>query len=256
MEGKELNNEDEENNPKSANEDETDNFGLPEIEGTNEKSKELEDPFTNTWNEKKEEDQPIFSSTSEDDSAHEQSYANDYSYEEKHEEPEEHHDTYRSSSYYEETYGQKKSPVGWIIAAVIFIIVIAAGAIWYFTQGKEEPQVKPEQVVQQTVQEPEPEPEPEPVKPKEPEKVAGVYELDQPIGRYHVIVASSIDKDLIRDYAFKLAKKNMACYILAPRGNKKFHRLSVADYETVNQAALKAEQLKGEFGSDVWVIRY
>ncbi|MDZ7604123.1 MAG: SPOR domain-containing protein [Cyclobacteriaceae bacterium] len=255
MEGKELNNEDEENDKKkSGNEDDSDNFGLPEIDGTSEKNKELDDPFANTWDEKKDEDQPIFSTSSDEYSEKEESYTSDYTYEEKHEEPVEPHEEYKSSSYYEETYGQKKSPVGWIIALVLFLIAIAAGAIWYFTMGKEEPPVRTEQVTQQPIVEPEP--EPEPVKPKEPEKVAGVYELEKPNGRYHVIVASSIDKDLIRDYAFKLAKKNMACYILAPRGNKKFHRLSVADYETVNQAALKSEQLKGEFGSDVWVIRY
>jgi flagellar basal body-associated protein FliL len=255
MEGKELNNEDEENDKKkSGNEDDSDNFGLPEIEGTNEKNKELDDPFTNTWNEKKEEDQAIFSSTSEGYSEKEESYTSNYPYEEKPEEPVETHEEYKSSSYYEETYGQKKSPVGWIIVIVLFVVAIAAAAIWYFTMGKEEPPVQTQQVVEQPVTEPEP--EPEPVKPKEPEKVAGVYELDAPIGRYHVIVASSVDKDLVRDYAFKLAKKNMACYILAPRGNKKFHRLSVSDYQTVNEAALKAEQLKGEFGSDVWVIRY
>ncbi len=253
MEGKELYNEDEENNKKkSDNEDDSDNFGLPEVEGTNEKNKEMDDPFTNTWNEKKEEDQPIFSSASEE--YKEESYESGYSYEEKHDEPEARNEEYKSAAYYEETYGQKKSPVGWIIVIVLFVIAIAAAAIWYFTMGKEEPPIQTQQVVQQPT--PEPEPEPEPVKPKEPEKVAGVYELDQPIGRYHVIVASSVDKDLVRDYAFKLAKKNMACYILAPRGNKKFHRLSVADYQTVNEAALKAEQLKGEFGSDVWVIRY
>jgi len=255
MEGKELYNEDEENDKKkSGNDDDSDNFGLPEIDGANEKDKALDDPFANTWDEKKEEDQSIFSSTSEEYSNKGESYESGYSYEEKQEEPEARTEEFKSAAYYEETYGEKKSPVGWIIVIVLFVIALAAGAIWYFTMGKEEPPPPIQQVVEQPIVEPEP--EPEPVKPKEPEKVAGVYELDQPIGRYHVIVASSVDKDLVRDYAFKLAKKNMACYILAPRGNKKFHRLSVADYKTVNEAALKAEQLKSEFGSDVWVIRY
>ncbi|MCK5470493.1 MAG: SPOR domain-containing protein, partial [Cyclobacteriaceae bacterium] len=82
------------------------------------------------------------------------------------------------------------------------------------------------------------------------------YELNEPTGRYHVIVASSIDVDLIRDYGNKLAKQGMTCNIIAPRGSKNFHRLSVADYVSLNDATVKSEQLKNDLGEDVWVIRY
>ena len=71
-----------------------------------------------------------------------------------------------------------------------------------------------------------------------------------------MIVASSVDKDLVRDYANKLAAQGMTCNILAPRANKIFHRLSVADFVSLNDAAIKSEELKHSMGEDVWVIRY
>ncbi len=254
MEGKELNKEGDEGNQNRRKDDDSDSFGLPEINGDDENSVNLDDPFENTWKEKKDEDQPIFSSTTDNYTERSDSYTSTYSYEQETQEPEQPEVQQEAprSAYYEEAYHEKSSPVGWIILGVVVVVLLGAAAFWYFTST---PKEEPPQV-QQVIPEPEPEPEPEPVKPAEPVKVAGVYEIDQPTGRYHVIVASSFDKDLIRDYAFKLSKKGMACNILAPRGNKKFHRLSVADYLTVNEAAVKSDQLKGEYGSDVWVIRY
>lgn len=256
MEGKELYNDDEELNPKSnkdENED-SDNFGLPDVEGEDEKSEDLGDPFSESWEEKKEEEEPYAYS---DDLAAEDNADSTYAYSDEPEVPDEPetNDEYRSS-YYEEEYGQKKSPVGWIILGVIVVIAIVIGVFWWINR-EPEPKPVPQQVVQQpVVKEPEPEPEPEPVVNPEPVKKAGLFEINEPTGRYHVIVASSIDRDLVMDYGKKLAKQGMTCNVLAPRGNKKFHRLSVADFASLNDAALKSEQLKSEFGEEVWVIRY
>jgi cell division septation protein DedD len=146
--------------------------------------------------------------------------------------------------------------VGWIILGVIVVIAIVIGVFWWINR-EPEPKPVPQQVVQQPVaKEPEPEPEPEPIVNPEPVRKAGLFEINEPTGRYHVIVASSIDRDLVMDYGKKLAKNGMTCNVLAPRGNKKFHRLSVADFVSLNDAALKSEQLKSEFGQEVWVIRY
>ncbi len=253
MEGKELyNNEDEDFNSKSKKEEEdADDFGLPEIEDTEEKSENLGDPYAESWEEKKEEES--FSNETYDSSASTSSEP-DYTYNDELEDTEAHEEEYKSS-YYEEEYGQKKSPIGWIILGVVGVLAVIIGVFWWLNKEPEPVVVVTPPVIEQPVVEPEPvveEPTPKP----EPVKQAGVFEINQPTGRYHVIVASSIDVDLVRDYGKKLAKQGMTCNILAPRGNKKFHRLSVADYVSLNDASLKSEQLKSTLGGDVWVIRY
>ncbi|NJN27602.1 MAG: SPOR domain-containing protein [Cyclobacteriaceae bacterium] len=249
MEGKELYNEDDDFYSKSKKEEDEDDFGLPEIEDSDTKSDTLGDPYSNSWEEKKEEEYSYSNDT----------YANtdpepDYTYKEEDTDSEIEEEEDYKSSYYEEEYGKKKSPVGWIIFAVILIIAAIGGLFWWLNRDQT-PVVQAPPVVEQKIVEPEPvieEPEPTP----EPVKQAGVFEINQPTGRYHVIVASSLDVDLIRDYANTLANDGMTCNILAPRGNKKFHRLSVADYVSLNDAAVKAEQLKSTLNGDTWVIRY
>lgn len=261
MEGKELYNEDEEFDPKSnkgLGDDDADDFGLPEIEDTYGQNDEIGDPFTDNLS-----DQPADNSFSDfDDSSSSYSadapYSEpDYSYDEDQDTSDSDEGEYRSS-YYDEDYQQKRSPVGWIVFGILFIIVVLAGGYWWFYLRDKEPEPPQQTTIVPPVTEietPEPEPvveEPEP----EPTQQAGVYEINEATGRYHVIVASSIDKDLVRDYGNKLAKDGMVCNILAPRGNLKFHRLSVADFESVNEATIKSEELKNSMGADVWVIRY
>ena len=260
MEGKELYNEEDEQNKKPSGEDDADSFGLPEIDSRDKDTTDLGEPFSDSWKKPGEENEPIFSSSStseqsESDSSYQysgSSYESDYSSDNDEIEDENQERVYKSS-YYEDSGEQRKSPVVWIVLAIVFLIAIIVGVLWWINRTPPPPPVVQQPVEQRVVQ---PTPEPEPVRVVEPVKQAGVFEIDQPTGRYHVIVASSIDKDLVRDYAEKLAKNGMTCNILAPRGNKKFHRLSVADYVSLNEAALRSEQLKGEFGSDVWVIRY
>lgn len=261
MEGKELyNNDDEELDPKSKKEEENaEDFGLPEIEDSEDDSSDLAEPNADVWEEDKEEESIPNLDSSEEDSSAEETTNTVYDFEEDTTETDSDSDGYQSS-YYEEEYEKKKSPVVWIILGVILLIAIILGIfMWINKEDAPEPIVtrKTQPVVEQPVQEPEPvvvEQEPEP----EPEVIseAGVFDLNAPIGRYHVIVASSIDSDLVRDYAHKLAAQGMTCNILAPIGNKKFHRLSVADYVSLNDATIKSEQLKSEMGTDVWVIRY
>ena len=249
MEGKELyNNEDEDFNSKSKKEDDSDDFGLPEIEESESKTEDLGDPYSDNWEEKKED--PYSSDTY--GSTEPESTEQEYGYNEE-VEGENTEGEYKSS-YYEEEYGQKKSPVGWIVFGIIAVLAVIIGVIWWFNREPEPAPVVQKPIIEETIVEPEPEPEPTPA--PEPVKQAGVFEINQPTGRYYVIVASSIDKDLVHDYGKKLAKQGMTCNILAPRGNKKFHRLAVADYVSLNDASLKSEQLKSTLGGDVWVIRY
>ena len=86
--------------------------------------------------------------------------------------------------------------------------------------------------------------------------VGTVETLNERTGRYYVVVASSIDGDLIMDYAKRLTDKGVNAKIVAPYGRVKFHRLTVAEGETFAAAHQTAEQLKGQYSEDIWVIKY
>lgn len=87
--------------------------------------------------------------------------------------------------------------------------------------------------------------------------VAGTIEtLNERTGRYYVVVASSIDGDLIMDYAKDLSAKGVNARIIAPYGRVRFHRLTVADGETFAATQQIADGLKGEYSQGAWVIKY
>lgn len=76
-------------------------------------------------------------------------------------------------------------------------------------------------------------------------------------GRYYVVIASSIDGDLIMDYAKKLAAKGTGSKIIPPFGKTKFHRLAVAEGDTYANAQGTADGMKGgDYGDKVWVVKY
>ncbi len=86
---------------------------------------------------------------------------------------------------------------------------------------------------------------------------AGTIEtLSERTGRYYVVVASALDDDLLMDYAKKLSKQGITCKIIPPFGKYKVSRISIADGDTFVAAAAKAEQLKGNYGDAVWVLKY
>lgn len=86
--------------------------------------------------------------------------------------------------------------------------------------------------------------------------VGTVETLNERTGRYYVVVASSIDGDLIMDFAKRLTDKGLNAKIIAPYGNVRFHRLTVAEGESFAAAQQTAEQLKGEYSDAIWVIKY
>jgi hypothetical protein len=86
---------------------------------------------------------------------------------------------------------------------------------------------------------------------------AGVIDtLTERTGRYYVVVASSIDGDLILDYAKKLSPKGVTPRIIPPHGKVKFYRLAVADGDTYASTQATANQMKGEYGEGAWVVKY
>lgn len=86
--------------------------------------------------------------------------------------------------------------------------------------------------------------------------VGTIETLNARTGRYYVVVASSIDGDLIMDFAKTLTGKGVNAKIIAPYGNVRFHRLTVAEGDSFASAAQTAEQLKGEYSDAIWVIKY
>jgi hypothetical protein len=87
--------------------------------------------------------------------------------------------------------------------------------------------------------------------------VPGTIEtVEAPNGRFYVVVSSSVDGDLAMDYAQKLAKEGNSIRIINPSGtNKLFHRVSVADYSTWDEA-VAATSSASAFGEGVWVLKY
>lgn len=80
--------------------------------------------------------------------------------------------------------------------------------------------------------------------------------LNARTGRWYVVVTSSIDGDLVMDYAKKQSAKGISSKIIPPYGKWKFHRLAIADYDTFALAQAGADAAKTEYGSGVWVIKY
>lgn len=86
--------------------------------------------------------------------------------------------------------------------------------------------------------------------------VGTIETLTERTGRYYVVIASAIDGDLLMDYAKKLSEKGVSAKIIAPYGNVKFHRLTVAEGETFASTQQTADQLKSEYNEGAWVIKY
>ena len=274
------NNENEEQNQDSGqNEHESDDFGLPDIENT-------DDPASD-YQKKQEEYNPEedslgspYSDSPEEDNSNSETYSDPYAYNEGSDANTEYN--YESEStgygddnpvnddefhdaYYDE--GEKQgSPVGWIILGIVLVIGLGIGAFWWFNRTPEPPKAtfKPPKTTPavtqpdttaQTVDKAPPK-NTAPQATTQPESTGAITEISEPTGRYYVVIASFIDDDLANDYAKKLSKEGVTCKILAPQGKKKFFRFSIADFPTVNDAALKAEQVKSTYGEGVWVMKY
>ena len=87
-------------------------------------------------------------------------------------------------------------------------------------------------------------------------KEATFTTISAPTGRYYVVVASFIDVDMAADFGNKLKADGVSSALLAPKGNKKFNRLTLGDYSTWNEAQEQANKLKGQYGDGLWVLKF
>ena len=74
-------------------------------------------------------------------------------------------------------------------------------------------------------------------------------------GRYYVVVGSFVDGDLANDYGNDLAAKGSGIMILSPP-DKGFYRVALSDYSSWTEAQTNANGLKGDYGENVWVLKY
>lgn len=81
--------------------------------------------------------------------------------------------------------------------------------------------------------------------------------LNDRTGRYHIVISSAVDDDLIMDYAKKLSAGGTSSMIIPPYGKKnKFHRLVIGDYASFEEAQTSADGIKSTYGDAIWVIKY
>lgn len=157
------------------------------------------------------------------------------------------------------------------IIGIVFVVLLAIAASWYFAVYRPEKQ-KEKALIEQKRKEAEQ---------LEQDKLAAeqrlleerrraeelaaasvktqegsIETLSARTSRYYVVAASSIDADLVMDYAKKLSAKGVNCKIIPPYGKVKFSRLTVAEGETFADAQKLANTMKADYGDALWVIKY
>jgi hypothetical protein len=80
--------------------------------------------------------------------------------------------------------------------------------------------------------------------------------ISESTGRYYIVIESFVDSDMAADHGKDLATKGFSTALLSPQGKRKFHRLTVGDFDTFVAAQEEANKLKAEFGEDLWVLKY
>ena len=176
---------------------------------------------------------------------------------------------------YQPTYTYKEeSPSAWPkVLGILLLLILIGGAVWYFAfyrpeqLAREERERKETQAIQEEARRKEDERQAAkraadeaknaaPVVPPKP-AIGTIETLSGRSGRYYVVVASSIDGDLIMDYAKKLSAKGVSTKIIPPFGKSSFHRLSIAEGDTYATTQEAADGLKGgDYGDKVWVVKY
>lgn len=160
------------------------------------------------------------------------------------------------------------------IIAALLITVIVSGAIWYFAFYRPQ-KLAEEKAVQEELDKKEAARLAAEKKKQEEARLAAekaaneaadadeasanqpVFSIiSEPTGRYYIVIASFIDEDMAKDMGEKLKAGGTSSALLAPKGNKKFNRLTLGDFGSFNEAQEEANKLKGEHGDGLWVLKY
>lgn len=249
---------------KDLNQDQTnefneadDNFGLPDVEYKPLDEEREEEKVESTHEETTYEREEVYASVA-DDREEEVVYEKEYV----------------PGNY---TPPKEESSAGKIIVAILILLLVGVG-IWYFgfhrpEQAREQARIEKQRqneeakrlAAQRKAEEERrarEEAEAEAARLAEEEeasrnKVGTVETISSRTGRYYVVVASALDGDLAMDYANKISKEQgKDVQIIPPFGKSKFHRIALADLDSWASAQNLANDMKGEYGDGVWVIKY
>lgn len=158
------------------------------------------------------------------------------------------------------------------IAGIIVVVLLGLAATWYFAVYKPQQAAEEKALMEQKRKKAEAEEQERleqqrrleeerrrleaeaaaNAKPKE----GTIETLSERTKRYYVVVSSSIDSDLVMDYAKKLSANGVNCKIIPPYGKVKFSRLTIAEGDTYASAQSLADEMKGQYGDALWVIKY
>lgn len=233
--------------------DSDDSFGLPEIEY---------EPI------RRDEPTESTSASSGDNEPQPQQEENSYAGfgQDQHEEP-------VSGEPYRYTPYQEESSIWPKVLGILFVIVLALGATWYFViyQPKQKERIAAEQAEAAAREAARKAREEEENRlrlqrqaaeqrrldslaaiPKE----GSIETLSERTGRYYVIITSALDRDLLMDYAKKLSNEGVSTKIIPPFGKHKVSRMAVSEGDTFDAAQTKANELKAQYGDGVWVLKY
>ena len=162
------------------------------------------------------------------------------------------------------------------ILVLIFVLLLAGLAIWYFgfygpaekakvkakieQQNRIDAQKRREAEAQQERERLERErlerEEAERLALEAEPKIGTIETISSRTGRYHVVIASAIDEDLAMDHAKKLRDQGISTSIIKPFGKSKFHRIAVGSHDSWASAESSAVDMRAQYGDGVWVIKY
>jgi type IV secretory pathway VirB10-like protein len=176
--------------------------------------------------------------------------------------------TYETSSYAEASEPGSLLPR---VFAIALMVALALGATWYFAVYRPNVNAEEKALQEKRIKDKE---EAERKRLAEEQRLAeerrlaaeaaanakptegSIETLTDRTQRYYVVAASSIDADLVMDFARKLSAKGVTCKIIPPYGKVKFSRLTIADGDTFAAAQAQADALKAEYTDALWVIKY
>lgn len=267
-------NEEEQQNAENINNESDDTFGLPEVDY---QPLKRDEPRVEAEPEPTPEPQPEPEPVVEKEPVYERSYepVEEQAVEEIHEEDHNHiheddHHEYKSVYSYME---ENKNPQWPKILGFLLVFLIAAGVVYYFAFHLPEKEKEKARIAQQAelrrkqaVLDEAKRAEEQLVRDREQRRLDSLANLPKTgsletlsgrTGRYYVVVASAIDVDLLTDFGKELVSKGSNVRIIPPFGKTKFNRLAVDVKDTYDEAQATADGMKGgDFGDQIWVVRY
>lgn len=83
-----------------------------------------------------------------------------------------------------------------------------------------------------------------------------IISITEKTGRVYAIIASFIDGDIAMDYANELSAQGKGVKIIAPFGNSRNYRVTIADYGSYSEATNNIDNIKADYGDQVWALKY